>query len=864
MDRADREGAGAIATDVATASFAVKGMSCAACQSFVEKRLNAEPGVVEAKVSLLMHEAAVRYDPVAVSLERLIETVRASGYEAELPDTSVEEAEAAERAELAAQRAYRRLRRQAGASLASGIVAMVVSLPLMTSPMTRMPASTVRSAAAREAASGSVPIAVADPFVSVTAAVAHGVAVVMPWLFRVPAEWLRLALLVLTGVLLGTAGRRFFVKAWAGLRHGNADMSTLVALGTGTAFAYSAVVTGVPGWFSARGIPDDVYYDAALLILGFVLLGNVLEARAKRQTVSALRGLLALAPAMAERVLPDGSIESVKPAVLRVGDVVLVRPGGRVPVDGEVVRGRSAVDESMLTGEPMAVEKEMGAGVTGGTVNGHFVAGAGAGDGRGRVAEDPSTTLHSGREDMAGEREKSGQGKASADSSAATGVLWVRVSRRANEGTLAEIVKLLKEAQGGRAPMQRLADRVSRIFVPVIVAIAAATFAVWMVAGGPLAVPHAFAAAVAVLVIACPCAMGLAVPAALMVATGRGAQMGVLFRSGEALERLRTVDTAVLDKTGTVTEGKPAICLFTVPDGFSEDRVLAAAAAVEQVSEHPLAGAVLRFAAERGVPVPEANNKAAVSGFAALPGFGAEAWVGEARVLIGNGALMERQGIASPAALLAEAAGLAARGATPLWVALDGVVAGLLGASDPVRAGSKEAVAALQAAGLRVVLLTGDLAATAQAVAAEVGIAEVIGGVLPEGKLEAVRRLQAAGRRVLMVGDGINDAPALALADVGMAMSGGTEIAVSASEVTLLRADLRAVGEALSLARRAGAVMRQNLGWALGYNVLAVPVAAGVLYPGFHVLLSPVVASAAMAMSSVSVVMNSLRLRRVG
>jgi Cu+-exporting ATPase len=825
VDRAEREVSG-VATEVATASFAVKGMSCAACQSFVEKRLNAEPGVLEAKVSLLMHEAAVRYDPVAVSLERLIETVRASGYEAELPETSAEEAEAAERAELEGQRAYRRLRWQAGVSLASGVVAMVLSLPLMRSSMAAMSGSGHPS--------GSVPGAVADPFVSVTAAVAHGVAAVLPGLFRVPEEWLRLVLLVLTGALLGTAGRRFFVKAWAGLRHGNADMSTLVALGTGTAFVYSAVVTCVPGWFEARGIPADVYYDAALLILGFVLLGNVLEARAKRQTVSALRGLLALAPAMAERVLADGSIESVKPAALRVGDMVLVRPGGRVPVDGEVVRGRSAVDESMLTGEPMAVEKEMGAGVTGGTVNGHFVAGA---------AAEPAV----------------GTGVADAGAPGEIGVLWVRVSRRASEGTLAEIVKLLKEAQGGRAPMQRLADRVSRVFVPVIVAIAAATFVAWMVAGGPLAVPHAFAAAVAVLVIACPCAMGLAVPAALMVATGRGAQMGVLFRSGEALERLRSVDTAVLDKTGTVTEGKPSISSFTVTEGFSEDRVLAAVAAVEQVSEHPLAGAVLRFAADREVPV----DGSGVSGFMALAGFGAEAWVDEAHVLVGNAALMERQGIALPAALLAEAAGLAARGATPLWVALDGVAAGLLGASDPVRAGSQEAVAALQAAGLRVVLLTGDLAATAQAVAAELGIAEVIAGVLPEGKLEAVRGLQAAGRRVLMVGDGINDAPALALADVGMAMSGGTEIAVSASEVTLLRADLRAVGEALVLARRAGAVMRQNLGWALGYNVLAVPVAAGVLYPGFHVLLSPVVASAAMAMSSVSVVMNSLRLRRV-
>ena len=414
MEKAD----GGLAPIAATVSFAVKGMSCAACQSFVEKRLNADAGVVDAKVNLLLHEAAVRYDPAVTTVERLIETVRASGYDAELPDTSFDEAEAAEQADRKAELGYRLLRLQAGLSLLSGAVAMALSLPLMAGTTT-LPATA----------------GVSDPFAPLVMEGVRFASGIAPWLFRVPAEWLRLMLLVLTAVLLGTAGGRFFVKAWAGLRHGNADMSTLVALGTGTAFVYSAVVTCVPGWFAARGVPADVYYDAALLILGFVLLGNVLEARAKRQTVSALRGLLALSPTMADRVLADGSVESVGLRELAPGDVVLVRPGGRVPLDGEVVEGSSAVDESMLTGEPMPVEKVAGGRVTGGTVT-------------------------------------------------RTGALWVRVSHRAGEGALAEIVKLLREAQGGRAPMQRLADRVSRVFVPVIVAIALVTFAVWLAAGG--------------------------------------------------------------------------------------------------------------------------------------------------------------------------------------------------------------------------------------------------------------------------------------------------------------------------------------------------------------------------------------------
>ncbi len=583
-------------------------------------------------------------------------------------------------------------------------------------------------------------------------------------------------------------------------------MSTLVALGTGVAFFYSAVVTCAPGWFTAHRVPLDVYYDAALLILGFVLLGNVLEARAKRQAVSALAGLLALAPPTAERFDPVGGLEQVTVKALAPGDVVLLRPGGRVPVDGEVVEGSSLVDESMLTGEPLPVEKAPGSAMTGGTVN-------------------------------------------------TTGALRMRVLRRAGEGTLARIAALLREAQGGRTPMQRLADRVSGVFVPGIVLLALGTFGAWLLLGGRAGLPHAFAAAVAVLVVACPCAMGLAVPAALMVATGRGAQMGLLFRSGEALERLRTVDTVVLDKTGTVTEGRPSITSFVAADGFADKAVLRAAGALEEESEHPLAAAVVRFA---GAPVSRAVR------FKAHAGFGAEGWVEGVRVLVGNRALLEREGVRISSELAIRADALAGEGATPMWVAIDGVTTGLLGASDLPRPTSAMAVAALRARGLRLVLLTGDVPAAALALARAVGIEgeDVIAGVLPEGKLEAVRRLQREGRRVLMVGDGINDAPALAAADVGMAMGGGTEIAVHASDVTLLRPDLGAVVDALKLSRAAGRVMRQNLGWAVGYNLLAVPLAAGVLYPHFHVLLSPVAASAAMAMSSVSVVGNSLRLRR--
>jgi Cu+-exporting ATPase len=760
-------------------TFAVKGMSCAACQSFVQKRLEQQPGVSHAAVNLLLHEADVAYDPATTTLEKLLQAVRSSGYDAEAPDLSASATETREADATNEARSYRRLRMQAAAALIAGAFAMVFSLPLM------------QSASGTHANHG----------------FAHAL---LPWLFRIPPEIIRVGLLVLTVVLLATAGRRFFIKAWAGLRHGSADMSTLVALGTGTACAYSAAVTFAAKWFTAQSVPLDVYYDAALLILGFILLGNVLEARAKRQTVAALSGLLALAPPSAERVSADGSLETVELARLAPGDTVFVRPGGKVPLDGVVLDGNSSIDESMLTGEPMPVVRAPGDAVTGGTVN-------------------------------------------------TTGVLRIRVSRAANEGTLAEVVRLLKEAQGARAPMQRLADRVSRVFVPVIVVIAALTLLVWVLAGGVSALPHGMAAAVAVLVIACPCTMGLAVPAALMVATGRAARQGIVFRSGEALERLRGIDTIVLDKTGTVTEGRPEICFMATAPGLDEAAVLTALAALEASSEHPLARAVQRYATAQHV-----SATSTVTDFEAYVGFGAQARVGGVLVLACNRALLAQRGIPIPPELERQVLQMAESGATPLWVALDGDAAAVLGATDPARPTSRAAVQYLRGAGHRVVLLTGDVEVAAQAIAKDVGIdaENVIAGVLPAGKLEVVRRLQGEGRKVLMAGDGINDAPALAAADAGIAMGGGTDIAVNASEVTLLRSDLRGLVEALQISRAFGRIVRQNMGWALGYNLLAVPLAAGVLYPAFHILLSPVVASMAMALSSVSVVTNSLRLRR--
>jgi Cu+-exporting ATPase len=588
------------------------------------------------------------------------------------------------------------------------------------------------------------------------------------------------------------------------------NMFTLIALGTGAAFVYSVIAVLVPDALP-HGLRHDglppVYFEAAAVITTLVLLGQVLELRARSATSGAIRALLGLAPKTARRVRPDGVEEDVPLGHVRVSDRLRVRPGERVPVDGVVLEGRSAVDESMMTGESIPVEKGSGCRVTGGTVNG-------------------------------------------------TGSFVMRAERVGADTLLAQIVRLVAEAQRSRAPIQRLADLVSAWFVPAVVVVAVVTAVVWATVGPEPRLAYGLVNAVAVLIIACPCALGLATPMSIMVGTGRGAQAGALIKNAEALETMERVDTAVVDKTGTLTEGKPRLVSMVAAGGLTEGDLLALAAGLERGSEHPLADAILAGAAERGVvPIPVAD-------FRSLTGRGVTARAGGRRVGLGNQRLLAELG-AEPGPLAARAEALRADGQTVVYLVTDGGVGGLLGVADPIKATTPEAVRALQAEGLRVVMLTGDSRLTAEAVAKRVGLDEVLAEVLPEQKADVVRRLQGEGRIVAMAGDGVNDAPALAQAHVGIAMGTGTDVAMESAGVTLVKGDLRGIVRVRRLSRATMRNIRQNLIWAFIYNVLGVPLAAGVLYPAFGLLLSPVVASAAMTFSSVSVIANALRLRRV-
>jgi Cu+-exporting ATPase len=643
---------------------------------------------------------------------------------------------------------------------------------------------------------------------------------VLPWMYEASDNTIRWFLFVVAAFILGWAGRRFFTKAWSTLLHKTADMNSLVALGTGTAFLYSAASTIVPGFFIAHGIAPDVYFEAAILIIGLVLTGNALESRAKEQTASALRKLVQLQPKTAT-ILRDGVEHDLPVESIQEGDIVLVRPGERIPADGRVISGKSSVDESMLTGESLPVEKTAQDRVMGGTLN-------------------------------------------------QNGSLQYRAGSLGAGSTLEQIVKSLRDAQGSRAPIQRVADRISAIFVPSVLGIAIVTFFAWRFFAPGMGVMQAFAAAVTVLVIACPCAMGLAVPTAVMVATGRGASLGILIKGGEALQRMEKIDTVVLDKTGTITEGRPQVTDLLLAshenskatirddrgDRSAEDQLLRMAAALERVSEHPLAESVVRYAQERGLAVPQAQE------FESLTGLGVVGSVEGVRTLIGNASLMEKYGVGT-ASLQEHAVGFAEGGKTPLWVAFDGKLVGILAIADTIKPTSMVAIRQMHAEGLRVVMLTGDNERTARAIAREAGVDEVIAGVLPAGKVDAVKRFQQERRVVAMVGDGVNDAPALARADVGVTMASGSDIAMEAGDVTLMRSDLTGVSDAIALSRGTMRVMRENLFWAFVYNVIGIPLAAGALYPICGLLLSPVLASAAMALSSFSVVMNSLRLRRM-
>jgi Cu+-exporting ATPase len=620
----------------------------------------------------------------------------------------------------------------------------------------------------------------------------------------------RWAELILATPVVLWGGWPFFVRGWASVVNRSPNMFTLIALGTGVAYLDSVVAVLAPALFppSFRDHHGEVgvYFEAAAAIVTLVLLGQVLELRARSRTSGALKALLGLAPRTARRLREDGVEEEVPLERVEVGDRLRVRPGEKVPVDGTVIEGTSAVDESLVTGESLPVEKKPGDRVIGATLNG-------------------------------------------------TGSFIMRAEKVGADTVLARIVRLVSEAQRSRAPIQRLADVVAAYFVPAVVVAAIITFAAWALFGPPPRMAYALVNAVAVLIIACPCALGLATPMSIMVATGRGATAGVLFRSAEALETMERVDTLVVDKTGTLTEGKPRLQVVVTADGIHEGELLRLAASLEQGSEHPLASAIVAGAVERGVrPVAAAE-------FASRPGRGVTGVVDAHRVAVGNRALLDEMGVA-PGPLATRAEALRAEGQGVMFVAVDGRVAGLLGVSDPIKPSTPEALRLLRDDGVRIIMVTGDGRATAEAVARKLGLEDVRAEVRPEQKVEVVATLQAAGRVVAVAGDGINDAPALAKADVGIAMGTGTDVAMESAGVTLVKGDLRGIARARRLSRATMRNIRQNLFFAFVYNVLGIPVAAGVLYPPMGLLLNPMIAAAAMSFSSVSVIGNALRLRR--
>jgi Cu+-exporting ATPase len=630
------------------------------------------------------------------------------------------------------------------------------------------------------------------------------------WMHAVPPGWGALGQLILATPAVLWAGWPFFERGWASVVRRSPNMFTLIALGTGVAYVYSAAVTLLPGWAPAaprgHGGRAPVYFESAAVITVLVLMGQVLELRARRRTGSALRALLGLRPKTARRLREGAPDEDVPLDAVRSGDALRVRPGETAPVDGVVLEGSSAVDESLLTGEPIPVGKHAGDKLIGGTLNG-------------------------------------------------AGSLVMRAERVGEHTLLAQIVRLVAEAQRSRAPIQRLADRVSGVFVPAVVAAAALAFAAWSLWGPEPRLAYALVNAVAVLIIACPCALGLATPISIMVATGKAATLGILFRNAEAIETMRKVDTLVVDKTGTLTQGKPRLVTVLALAPATEAEVLGLAASLERASEHPLGAAIVAGAAERGLALSEARDVQTESGR------GIVGRVGGRAVALGNARLLQRLGL-SPGTLSPRADLLRSRGETVMFLCADGSALGLIGVADPIKETTPRALAALRAEGVRVIMLTGDSRATAEAVARQLGDIEVQAEVLPRDKAAAVRRLQSEGRIVAMAGDGINDAPALAQAQVGIAMGTGADVAMETAGVTLVKGDLRGIVRARRLSRATLSNIKQNLFWAFFYNVLGVPVAAGVLYPVVGLLLSPMLAAAAMSLSSVSVIANALRLNR--
>ena len=741
-----------------TVELGVAGMTCASCVAHVEKAVKAVPGVNAATVNLATERVSVRHLGGVASIEAIEAAIRGAGYEPHRiggDDASVDrEREARERETTGLRRAT--------------LIAAVLTLPVFVIEM----------------GSHFVP-AIHD-------LVMNTIGTQTSWLIQ----------FVLTTAILFGPGRRFFKKGVPAMMRGTPDMNSLVVVGTTAAWGYSVVATFAPQLLPAG--TANVYFEAAAVIVTLILLGRYLEAKAKGRTSEAIKRLVGLQPKTA-RVERNGETVEVPLSEVRAGDIVQVRPGERVPVDGEVVEGGSYVDESMITGEPVPVAKNTGAEVVGGTIN-------------------------------------------------KTGAFSFRATKVGADTVLAQIIRMVEEAQGSKLPIQALVDKVTAWFVPAVMAAAALTFLVWLVFGPDPALTFALVNAVAVLIIACPCAMGLATPTSIMVGTGRAAELGVLFRKGEALQSLRDVTVVAVDKTGTLTKGRPELTDLTPSTGFERDEVLALVAAVETKSEHPIAAAIVAAAEARGLRIgtPE--------GFEAVPGYGVAATVGGRHVAVGADRYMSKLGH-DLAAFAGEAARLGGEGKSPLYAAIDGRLAAVIAVADPIKETTPEAIRALHDLGLRVAMITGDNRATAEAVARQLGIDEVVPEVLPDGKVTAIHELRAGGRKVAFVGDGINDAPALAEAEVGLAIGTGTDVAIESADVVLMSGDLRGVVNAIALSKATIRNIKQNLFWAFAYNAALIPVAAGLLYPVSGTLLSPVLAAGAMALSSVFVLSNALRLK---
>jgi len=732
----------------------ITGMNCAGCAANIEKALRNLGGVENATVNFATARATVLFSPQILKPEDIEKAIVSAGYGV-LKAEREEDAEDAERA--AREREFKTLKRQFWTGLAFSVVVFVGSLPHFF-PW--------------------VPSLLGNHF--------------LLWALATPVQfWI---------------GRRFYKGAWAAGKHGRADMNTLVAVGTSAAYFYSAAAALFPSFFKAGGIRPEVYFDTSAVIITLILFGRMLEARAKGRTSEAIKKLIRLQPKTALVIRAGAEIDiPVKDVV--VGDIVVVRPGERIPVDGVVTKGRSAVDESMITGESLPVEKKDGDEVIGATMN-------------------------------------------------KMGSFEFRATKVGKNTALAQIIRLVQEAQGSKAPIQRLADVIAGYFVPVVISIAVLTFIAWIIFGPKPVLTFALLNFVAVMIIACPCALGLATPTAVMVGTGKGAENGILIKGGESLETAGKITTIVFDKTGTLTKGEPEVTDIQAVPPFSEADVLRLAASAEKTSEHPLGEAIMKKAQGKDLALPAAEN------FRALEGLGIEADIEGQNVVIGNDKLMAERGV-DIGALAEKSKTLSEEGKTPVFMAVNGRPAGLIAVADTLKEDSVEAVNKIRRLGLEVIMLTGDNRRTAEAIALQAGIDSVVPELLPADKVREIKKLQEAGKKVAMVGDGINDAPALAQADIGIAIGSGTDVAIEAADITLIKNDLFGVSKAIELSRRTMRTIKQNLFWAFIYNVIGIPVAAGVLYPFFRVLLNPMIASAAMAASSVSVVSNSLRLRRV-